>query len=100
MDPNTVTRTRPRPGVVQLTLHRPEHLNALNRSMFAGLHDALDAIARDPDCRAVVLTGAGRAFCAGGDMDEFGGLLDGVRDGDVSEFWAYQRHSADLVPKL
>lgn len=92
--------SRPRAGVVQIELHRPENLNALSRELFAALHATLDEVAVDRDCHAVVLTGAGRAFCAGGDMNEFARLLDEARDGDVSGFWDYQRHSADLVPKL
>jgi enoyl-CoA hydratase len=97
---NVLTRTRPRNGVVQLTLDRPEHLNALDTDLFAALHGALDDLAVDPDCRAVVLTGSGRAFCAGGDMTQFARFIDDSRDGDVSAFWDYQRQSADLVPKL
>lgn len=95
-----VLRSRPRPGVALITLNRPSALNALSRELFAAIHATLDEIAVDQECRAVVLTGAGRAFCAGGDMEEFGRLLDGARSGDVSAFWDYQRHSADLVPKL
>lgn len=97
---DVLLQTRPRPGVVQLTMHRPDNLNALSRELFETLHTTLDDVAADADCRAVVLTGAGRAFCAGGDMEQFARFLDDARDGDVSSFWEYQRHSADLVPKL
>jgi len=61
-----------RDGAVQtIVLNRPEVLNALNRATHAGLRDALKE-ARDPEVRAVVLTGAGRGFCAGQDLTEFG----------------------------
>ncbi len=55
-------------GVVTLTMNRPESLNALSGPMMQGLREALPRLAADPDVRAVVLTGAGKAFCAGGDV--------------------------------
>ena len=57
-------------GVTTLTLNRPDRLNPLSDSMIAALQDALDRIAADPAVRVVVLTGAGRAFCAGHDLKE------------------------------
>ena len=54
--------------VLTLTLNRPEALNALNREATHTLRTAIDAAARDSDIGAVVLTGAGRAFCAGADL--------------------------------
>ena len=57
-------------GVALLELHRPERLNAFNRQMINEWRDALAQIADDQRVRVVVLTGAGRAFCAGGDADE------------------------------
>ncbi len=57
------------PGVVQLTLNRPDKLNALDDAMVRALHDALDTVQRNEDARAVVLTGAGeKAFVAGADI--------------------------------
>jgi 2-(1,2-epoxy-1,2-dihydrophenyl)acetyl-CoA isomerase len=56
-------------AVLELTLHRPEALNALTAELHAALAAALRDAAR-PDVRAVVLTGAGRAFCAGQDLAE------------------------------
>jgi 2-(1,2-epoxy-1,2-dihydrophenyl)acetyl-CoA isomerase len=68
-----------RAGAVEtITLNRPEVMNAFNGPLHAGLRDALKD-AGDPDVRAVVITGAGRGFCAGQDLTEFGGELD-VRD--------------------
>jgi 2-(1,2-epoxy-1,2-dihydrophenyl)acetyl-CoA isomerase len=61
-----------RDGAVQtITLNRPEKLNAFTRGLHAELLAALKD-ARDPEVRAVVVTGAGRAFCAGQDLTEFG----------------------------
>jgi enoyl-CoA hydratase len=64
--------SRPAAGVVQLTLHRPERLNTMVESLVLERHAALDAGAADRDCRVVVQTGAGRAFCAGLDLEGFG----------------------------
>jgi 2-(1,2-epoxy-1,2-dihydrophenyl)acetyl-CoA isomerase len=54
--------------VLILTLNRPERLNALTPRLHRELHTAVEAAAGDPDIGAVILTGAGRAFCSGGDM--------------------------------
>ncbi|WP_217578691.1 enoyl-CoA hydratase/isomerase family protein [Mesorhizobium sp. GbtcB19] len=54
-----------------VVLNRPDKLNALDTELTRALHDALVAADRDADVRAIVLTGAGRAFCAGADLSEF-----------------------------
>jgi enoyl-CoA hydratase/carnithine racemase len=59
-------------GVLTLTLNRPEQRNALDGALRDALARALDEAASDPEVRAVVLTGAGGAFCAGGDLGSFG----------------------------
>jgi 2-(1,2-epoxy-1,2-dihydrophenyl)acetyl-CoA isomerase len=63
-------------GIVRLTLNRPDKLNAFTRAMHAELRQALTLAGADPDCRVVVLTGAGRAFSAGQDLADTG-LVDG-----------------------
>lgn len=60
-----------RGAVALLTLNRPEKLNALNYATIDRLMQRLDAVEADPALRAVILTGAGRAFSAGGDIPEF-----------------------------
>lgn len=61
-------------GVATLTLNRPERRNALSSALIAALLEALDAVDADPDVSVVVLTGAGKAFCSGGDLaDGLGG---------------------------
>lgn len=57
-------------GVVYLTLNRPDQFNALSEDMLRALIAALERIERDADARAVVLAGAGKAFCAGHDLKE------------------------------
>lgn len=70
----TVKYETPETGVVQVTLNRPGKLNAFNKEMRLDLVDALRSASADDAVRAVVLTGEGRAFCAGADvsaMDAF-----------------------------
>ena len=55
-------------GVATITLNRPDRLNALNGAMYQGLIEAFDRTDGDDQVRAVVVTGAGRAFCAGADL--------------------------------
>jgi 2-(1,2-epoxy-1,2-dihydrophenyl)acetyl-CoA isomerase len=56
-------------GVLTLRMNRPERLNALNVGLGCALADALERAGRDDSVRVVVLTGAGRGFCAGGDLE-------------------------------
>jgi enoyl-CoA hydratase len=70
--PSTLELDRPRSGVVVVRLNRPERLNAINEVMQTELSQALGDLAADPSVHAVVLTGAGRGFCAGIDMRDFG----------------------------
>jgi 2-(1,2-epoxy-1,2-dihydrophenyl)acetyl-CoA isomerase len=63
-------RTETKDGVATLTLHRPDVLNSVNSALARELQHALDAAAADADVRALLLTGAGRAFCAGQDLAE------------------------------
>lgn len=57
-------------GVATITLNRPDVLNSFRRSMARELREAFDRVRDDPTLRAVVLTGAGRGFCAGQDLAE------------------------------
>ena len=59
-------------GVAFLAMNRPEKLNALNNELAAALDRAFERIGKDDSVRVVVLTGAGRAFCAGGDLAMIG----------------------------
>lgn len=62
--------THPRPEIAVITLNRPEKLNALSCGLVEELHAALDAIKADDACRVVIITGAGRGFCAGLDLTD------------------------------
>jgi 2-(1,2-epoxy-1,2-dihydrophenyl)acetyl-CoA isomerase len=78
-------------GVLYLTLNRPDKLNATSDQMMAGLLEELSRAAHDSEVGAVVLTGAGRGFCAGGDIsrmrerNERGGADAGGHGGDAGE---------------
>jgi enoyl-CoA hydratase/carnithine racemase len=67
-----VSVEHPLPGVTLVTLSRPEQLNTLNAELVIQLLEVLDRIASDASCRVLVLTGAGRAFCAGLDLNGYG----------------------------
>jgi enoyl-CoA hydratase len=91
---------RPADGVALLTLNRPEKLNAMDVALVTELHAALDEVAVDRACRAIVLTGAGRGFCAGLDLAGYGTAPDGEDRGAVGGGFATQQHIASLIPHL
>ena len=62
--------------VATITLNRPQSLNSMNDALIDGLHEALDKVERDADIRCAVLTGNGKAFCAGGDLPFLEALPD------------------------
>ena len=68
-------------GVATITLNRPDALNSLTVELKEALLETLLHVAADPAARAVVLTGAGRGFCAGQDLREHG---DGLASGDAA----------------
>jgi enoyl-CoA hydratase len=90
----------PYDGVTLLTLNRPARLNALTHAMVAELHAALDAIAADRDCRVVVLTGAGRGFCAGLDLKGFGTAPGAEGEEPAVERMKGQQHIASLITHM
>jgi enoyl-CoA hydratase len=75
-DYNTLLVDRPRDGVVLVTLNRPERYNAITFQMFDELHDLTGRLTADDEARAVVVTGAGKGFCSGLDLDEAATLPD------------------------
>jgi 2-(1,2-epoxy-1,2-dihydrophenyl)acetyl-CoA isomerase len=71
-------------GIATLTMNRPEARNALSAAMFDGLSEALPRLAKDASVRLVVLTGAGAAFCSGGDVKGFARRAAGDGSGGAS----------------
>ncbi len=67
----TYAKLERRDAVAIVTLDRPDRLNAISGALLADLHGALVDANADPEVGAIVLTGAGRAFCAGDDLKEF-----------------------------
>jgi enoyl-CoA hydratase/carnithine racemase len=72
-------------GVATITLNRPDRLNALNSAMYHGLTEAFDQTDRDDKVRAVIVTGAGRAFCAGADLSGGARTFDYGQDATTPE---------------
>lgn len=92
--------SKPEPHITQLTLNRPEALNALTYDLVDELHQALDAVHADHDCRVIIITGAGRGFCAGLDLRGFGVVPGTEAFGRPQQGMAVQQFIADLVPHL
>ncbi|HEY7851982.1 MAG TPA: enoyl-CoA hydratase-related protein [Caulobacteraceae bacterium] len=73
-------------GIATLTMNRPEARNALSGEMQAGLSEAIPRLAADPKVRVIVLTGAGGAFCAGGDVKGFAARNAPAAGGEAPRF--------------
>jgi enoyl-CoA hydratase len=97
---STVSVDVVRPGITKITLDRPDRLNAMSAELIDDLHDALDAVAADRECRVVVLTGAGRAFCAGLDLRDQSSSAGVAELGRVQAGLEWQQRIAALIPKL
>lgn len=90
----------PAEGVTRLTLNRPGRLNALTRELVDDVHEALDIVDADHGCRAVILTGAGKGFCAGLDLNGFGTIPATDGFGGPQRSLAIQQHIAEVVHHL
>ncbi|MHB1845368.1 MAG: enoyl-CoA hydratase family protein [Deltaproteobacteria bacterium] len=83
-----------REGVATLTLNRPEQLNALTFEVYEELRELFPALERRPEVRAVVITGAGRGFCSGGDVRDIIGRLF---ERDMPGLLAFTRLTCDVI---
>jgi enoyl-CoA hydratase len=90
----------PRDGVSVITMNRPDKLNAMTAEMVEMLHESLSSVSRDRDSRVVILTGAGRGFCAGLDLGGYGEAPGYQWNGSVERGFAVQKHIASLIPRL
>jgi enoyl-CoA hydratase/carnithine racemase len=86
-----------REGVGWITLNRPERLNALTFEVYRELTDAFAALRAEDEVRAVVITGAGRAFCSGGDVHDIIGELFGR---DMQGLLEFTRMTCELVRNI
>ncbi|MBD0327146.1 MAG: enoyl-CoA hydratase/isomerase family protein, partial [Pyrinomonadaceae bacterium] len=86
-----------RNGVGLITLNRPERLNALTFEVYRELTDALAALQEEKAVRAVVITGAGRAFCSGGDVHDIIGELFAR---DMEGLLEFTRMTCELVRNI
>jgi enoyl-CoA hydratase len=90
----------PRDAIAQITLNRPDKLNAMTSEMVELLHESLSSVGRDREVRVVILTGAGRGFCAGLDLGGYGEAPGYEWKGSVERGFAIQKHIASLIPRL
>src|SRR2546422_5940419 len=87
-------RHDPHSGVATITLNRPDRLNALTFDVYRELRDTFRALDSEPGVRAVIITGTGRAFCSGGDVEDIIGALFGRDEARLLEF---TRLTCDLI---
>jgi enoyl-CoA hydratase/carnithine racemase len=81
-------------GVADVRMVRSDKMNAIDSEMFAGLAEAGRALAGDAAVRAVVLSGEGRAFCAGLDMGSFAAMAGGARGGEAATANLFERSAS------
>jgi len=84
----------PETGVATITLDRPDRLNALTFEVYRELRDAFQALDTEPGIRSILLTGAGRAFCSGGDVE---GIIGELFARDYRGLLDFTRNTGDLI---
>lgn len=84
-------------AVATLTLNRPDRLNALTFDVYRELRDTFQALDGEPGVRAIVLTGSGRAFCSGGDVEDIIGALFAM---DFQGLLDFTRVTGDLIRSI
>ncbi|MGH9871025.1 MAG: enoyl-CoA hydratase family protein [Pyrinomonadaceae bacterium] len=84
-------------GVATITLNRPERLNALTFEVYRELTDTFAALRNEPDVRTVVITGAGRAFCSGGDVHD---IIGELFKRDMEGLLEFTRMTCELVTNI
>jgi enoyl-CoA hydratase/carnithine racemase len=84
-------------GVATLTLDRPDRMNALTFEIYAELRDSIDALAGEADVRVAVISGAGKAFCTGGDVHH---IIGPLLSRDFRSLLRFTRLTCDLVASI
>ena len=84
-------------GIATITLNRPERLNALTFEVYRELSDTIAALGQEDDVNVLVLTGAGRAFCSGGDVHD---IIGEIFERDMEGLLDFTRMTCDLVKNI
>ena len=84
-------------GIATITLDRPDRLNALTFEVYAELRDFFDHLARRDAVRVVIITGEGRGFCSGGDVEA---IIGELLKQDMTELLAFTRMTGALIAKM
>src|SRR5689334_14462376 len=91
------------PGIAVVTMTRPDRLNALNKELVQGLHGAFEDLGAAPGIRVIVLTGSGRAFCAGADIKggpDAGDIGEPIAPGPIPRTLQAQENLASLHERI
>lgn len=96
----TIELTELADGVRTLILNRPTALNTINKKVIAELSEALEVVDGDDACRVLVLTGAGRAFCAGLDLTGYGDEDNIDSQGEIRRTLTRQREIAAVIQRM
>src|SRR5688572_4474535 len=84
-------------GVATITLNRPERLNALTFEVYRELTDTFAALRNETKVRAIVITGAGRAFCSGGDVHD---IIGELFSRDMEGLLTFTRMTCELISNI
>ena len=84
-------------GVARITLNRPERLNALTFEVYDELRSTFRALDSEPEVRAIVITGAGRGFCTGGDVED---IIGALFERDFEGLLEFTRMTCDLIAAI
>jgi enoyl-CoA hydratase/carnithine racemase len=84
----------PASAVATITLNRPERLNALTFEVYTELRDTFRALDTEPGVRAIIITGTGRAFCSGGDVED---IIGALFSRDAAGLLEFTRLTGDLI---
>jgi len=84
-------------GIATITLDRPERLNALTFEVYAELRDLFDRLVRHEPVRAVIITGEGRGFCSGGDVEA---IIGELLKQDMTRLLAFTRMTGALIARM
>src|ERR1041384_1485852 len=95
--PTTFLYDQDEQGIATITLNRPDRLNALTFEVYRELTDLFAAVRDEPEVRVVVITGAGRAFCSGGDVHD---IIGELFSRDMEGLLEFTRMTCELVENI